>query len=115
MTRSSAPFYASGRTNDGRPSFPRPCWPKRFAAAGQTLPFTASSGSRATAITVVGVSAEDARDAGERIGRAGMGPEKTVDALIVASAVAAGAQHMLTGDSDDIRALSGADLTIVKI
>ena len=71
--------------------------------------------SRATAITLVGVSAADGRDAGERLGRAGMAPRNTVDALIVASVVAARAQHILTGDPDDVGPLAGADLKIVEI
>jgi hypothetical protein len=71
--------------------------------------------SRATAITIVGVFVADGRDAGERLGRAGMAPHNTVDALIVASAIAARAQHILTSDPNDVGPLAGADLKIVEI
>ena len=71
--------------------------------------------SRTTAVTLVGVSATAGRDAGERLGTAGMPPQSTVDALIVASAVAERAEHILTGDPMDIGPLAGADLKIIAI
>ena len=71
--------------------------------------------SRATAITVFGVSERAGRDAGERLGAAGMQPQSTVDALIVASAVAERAEHILTGDPSDIGPLAGVDLKIIAI
>jgi predicted nucleic acid-binding protein len=69
--------------------------------------------SRATAITIVGLSGAAGRDGGERLGRARMPPHSTVDALIVASAVEARAQHILTGDPDDVALLAGSDLKVV--
>ena len=71
--------------------------------------------SRATAITVVGVSEWAGRDAGERLGAAGMPPQSTVDALIVASAVEERAAHIITSDPSDIGALAGADLKVIAI
>jgi predicted nucleic acid-binding protein len=71
--------------------------------------------SRSTAVTVVGVSEKAGRDAGERIGTARMTPRNTVDALIVACAVAERAKHIVTGDPGDIGALAGADLNIIAI
>jgi predicted nucleic acid-binding protein len=71
--------------------------------------------SRATAITVVGVSEKAGRDAGERLGIAKMLPQNTIDALIVASAVEERALHILTGDPGDIAPLARRDLTIIAL
>jgi predicted nucleic acid-binding protein len=71
--------------------------------------------SRATAVTVVGVSERAGRDAGERLGATGLPPQSTLDALIVASAVAERAEHILTADPSDIGPLSGADLKVIAI
>jgi hypothetical protein len=71
--------------------------------------------SRATAVAVVGVSERAGRDAGDRLGAAGMPPQNAIDALIVASAVAARAEHILTGDPKDLAPLAGLDLKIIEI
>jgi len=71
--------------------------------------------SRKTSVTVVGVSEKAGRDAGERLGAAGMPPKNTVDALIVATAVAERAEHILTGDPADLRQLAGTDVKIIAI
>jgi len=71
--------------------------------------------SRASAITIVGVSEMAGRDAGKRLSDARMGPRSTVDALIVASAVSERAEHILTCDPSDITALAGADLKVIPV
>ena len=71
--------------------------------------------SRTTAVAIVGLSKAARRNAGERLGAAGMAPQSTVDALIVASAVAERAAHILTGDPSDIGPLAGTDLKVIVI
>jgi len=62
----------------------------------------------------VPLSARAARDAGERLGRTGYGPEKAIDAMIVACARANGADAILTQDPKDMRALA-ADLLVIEL
>jgi predicted nucleic acid-binding protein len=60
------------------------------------------------------VSAADervGRTAGRLLGEAGS--DSTIDALVVASAVEAGGAVILTGDPDDLRALTGDRLGVV--
>ncbi len=71
--------------------------------------------SRSTAIALVGLSARAGRDAGERLGSAGMPAKSTVDALIVASAIEQRAQQIVTCDPADISPLAGSDLTVIPI
>jgi predicted nucleic acid-binding protein len=70
--------------------------------------------SRFAAITILPVLEDAARDAGARIGRTA-GKYVTVDALIVAVAVAYGVREIVTGDPDDIKALSGKDLSVIVL
>jgi predicted nucleic acid-binding protein len=56
-----------------------------------------------------------ARDAGKRLGDTGMAPRNTVDALIVATAVAEHAEHILTVDARDITPLASADLKVISL
>jgi hypothetical protein len=44
-----------------------------------------------------------------------MPPERTLDALIVASAVAGRAEHMISGDRRDIERLADGDLEIIPV
>jgi predicted nucleic acid-binding protein len=71
--------------------------------------------ARAVAITIVGVDERAAQDAGMRLGKTGMPPERTLDALIVASAVAGRAEHMISGDRRDIERLADGDLEIIPV
>jgi hypothetical protein len=71
--------------------------------------------SRIAAITVVSVSEAAGRDAGSRLGTTGTARPNTVDALIVATAVAERAEHILTCDRKDIGPLAGSDLKVVPV
>jgi predicted nucleic acid-binding protein len=66
-------------------------------------------------LRIVGIDERSARDAGTRLGRSGMRPEHTIDALIVACAVAERAEHLLTGDRRDITSLAAGDLKVLAI
>ena len=70
--------------------------------------------SRSAAITVLPVLEADARNAGARIGKT-VRTNVTVDAMIVAVAIANGAREIITGDPTDIAALSGMDLSIIAL
>jgi predicted nucleic acid-binding protein len=70
--------------------------------------------SRYAAITVLPVLEDAARDAGARIGRTAR-KHVTVDAMIVAVAVAFGAREIVTSDPEDAAALSGTDLSIIAL
>ena len=63
---------------------------------------------------VLPVLEDAARDAGTRMGKTAA-KHTTVDAMIVAVAVAFGAHEILTGDPEDIAALSGTDLSIIAL
>jgi len=56
-----------------------------------------------------------ARAAGERLGATGLPPSCTVDAMIVATAMARRAAFIATTDPGDITALSGADLNVIGV
>ena len=64
---------------------------------------------------IVPVSVSAGRDAGERIRRAGLTSADIVAALIVAAAVEARADHILTGDPNDLWPLCGADLEVIPL
>ena len=61
------------------------------------------------------VDAAVAFDAGRRLGRAKLPATCTLDALIVATAVAARATIIVTSDPGDIKALALDDLTVIAI
>ncbi len=67
--------------------------------------------SRAAAIQILPVTEIEARDAGLRIGRTTR-KHVTVDALIVAVAVAHDVREIITGDPADIEALAAGDLAV---
>jgi len=70
--------------------------------------------SRLSAITVLPVLEDAARDAGVRIGQSAR-KHATVGAMIVAVAVGYGAREIITSDPEDIAALGGTDLSIIAL
>ncbi len=70
--------------------------------------------SRSAAISVLPLSEHSARDAGARIGQTSR-RQITVDAMIVAVAIAYGVREIVTCDPDDIAALVGAELSVIAI
>ena len=70
--------------------------------------------SRISAITVLPVTEDAACDAGERIGRTAR-KNVTVDAMIVAVAIAYGAREIITSDPADIGPLGGTDFSVIAL
>jgi hypothetical protein len=82
---------------------------------GADAPINRILNAHAGDLRIVGIDERSARDAGTRLGRSGMRPEHTIDALIVAFAVAERAGHLLTGDRRDITSLAAGDLKVLAI
>jgi predicted nucleic acid-binding protein len=71
--------------------------------------------SRAYAVTIAPLTESAATDAGRRLGSAKMQPSNVIDALIVATAIEADADYILTCDPDDITPLAGSELVVLPI
>jgi predicted nucleic acid-binding protein len=94
---------------------PAPVLAETLRGKAADAPINRILNAHTAALRIVGIYERSARDAGTRLARSGMRPEHTIDALIVACAVAECAEHLLTGDRRDITSLAAGELKVLAI